>query len=371
MKRRADTSAQLLPQHVPKPISINGLLRCVDCHNDDARDFVEDFRCGDLVCTRCGAVVPGQVTYVHQFVDEDHNEYVCVPLGVATRVAPKRPKPLSSPYQRIYHYAELMASYYDRDPLIDEDVLDMVLVQVRTRAERLGYCLRDYVPRLCSEDIHEICRSIGDAKRQPYKCFGERFVKIKRWLSRKVGVNMVPDYWAPIEIAERMKNDFKLMNEAFDATLYVSGRKLTQKDGMLALGSSNNKHARRHNMPKYNFVIRELLWRNAQHIYDQCEVDFFFPLPRTPKVLAKLVKMYNIMAGQCGFGLSMWTGYDTIRVPKWNYDEYKQRWPYPYVKREITIYEWQGGMATKQQMADACEYNNTKSVSDNVQWIKC
>jgi hypothetical protein len=267
-----------------------------------------------------------------------------------------------------------MASYYDRDPLIDEDVLDLVFDEVRRRAKAARSLLRDYVPRLCSEDIHEICRSIGDKKKQPYKCFGERFVKIKRWLSRRVGCPMVPDYWAPIEIAERMKRDFGIMNDAFDKTLYVSGRKLTQKDGILEIGSSN-KQSRRHNMPKYNFVIRELLWRNAPHIYAQCEVDFFFPLPRTPKVLAKLVRMYNIMANFCGFSLSMWTGSTSIRVPKWNYDDYKQRWPTPFVVREITAWEWAGSTATQTQISDMQSKKKKQKLADdayeNVQWIQC
>lgn len=268
-----------------------------------------------------------------------------------------------------------MASYYDRDPLIDEAILDMVLANVRARAQASGRCLREVVPRLCSEDIHEICRSIGDPRKQPYKCYGERFVKIKKWLSGKVGSPMVPDYWAPWEVEQKMKEDFRHINGAFDDTLYISGRKLTQKDNdnKKTKKGSDNKQARRHNMPKYNFVIRELLWKNAPQIYHRCEVDFFFPLPRTPKVLAKLVKMYNIMAGQCGFPLSMWTGYpvQAIRVPKWDYDEYKMRKPYPLNKVELTPYEWFGTGAAIDTLAVAAATTTTTNDAMEVEWIKC
>lgn len=107
---------------------------------------------------------------------------------------------------------------------------------------------------------------------------------------------------------DRDKLDFALASHAFDKTLYKSGRKRTRKDEKIAMEcfESNGDPQeidmlKRHNMISYNFVKRELMMKNAPHLFSQSQPDFFFPLPKTGKVLMRLVKMWNIMAYYCRF----------------------------------------------------------------------
>jgi len=114
------------------------------------------------------------------------------------------------------------------------------------------------------------------------KTFGERFVQIKKWLSARSGLPMVPDYWLPDNVCYAITCDFARLNAAFDRTLYVGGKRRTTKDNCIwyqdPARSGHEEHAR-HNMPKYNFIIRELIRHNAPGSYELAAVDFFFPLP--------------------------------------------------------------------------------------------
>jgi len=166
------------------------------------------------------------------------------------------------------------------------------------------------VPRLSSEHIKQLSKSVGE------KAYGERFVQLKIRLSEAAGVEMVPNFWLPPEVIEANNADFVHLSFAFDRLLYKSGKRKTTKDqdlrdDCLRPGSvqeeGENKHLLRHNMCSNSFIFRELTYKNAKHLFELASADFFWPLPKTTRVLANLIRMYNILADYCMFPPSMLT----------------------------------------------------------------
>jgi hypothetical protein len=173
-------------------------------------------------------------------------------------------------------------------------------------------------------------------ERKRVKQYGERFVQIKKRLCDIVGTHMAPSYWLPASVLLRIRNGFFRLSIAFDELLYREGRKRTRKDferdkfkedGRQATEPRGEPELERHNMISYNFLMHELTKLFAPNLYERAQLEFFFPLPRTPKVLEKLTRMYNSMAHYCGYPPSMLTGVADKRAKEWTLDSCLSRFP--------------------------------------------
>jgi hypothetical protein len=119
---------------------------------------------------------------------------------------------------------------------------------------------------------------VSEETGEKYKKYGERFVQIKKKLCQWADIPMEPNFWLDKRQLNGMKFDFALLSRAFDVCIYKEGRRKTVKDEEVFQAEGEGTE-RRHNMLNYNFVQRELIWKNFPQLWHKCAVDFFFPLP--------------------------------------------------------------------------------------------
>lgn len=327
-------------------------MECSDCHNVDVNLFLEDRTIGDVICLLCGAVVPGCRLVSGT---RDGRLGTCGLGDLPVLLPMDKGLPPSTPYNRVYHNSENLANYMDKDPRVPDrvlgEILDRVLATLGPQSHGTRDQLRRAVSRLQSKDIKRLCQSVSQTRVDPterkrVKQYGERFVQIKKRLCSEIGAQMVPSYWLPASVLLRVRGDFLRLSMAFDATLYKPGRKRTRKDVELAEALPQDEEGLcRHNMISYNFIQHELVYKNAPKLYARAELDFFFPRPRTPKVLDKLTNMYNAMARYCGFPPSMLTNVadKSACSREWSLERSLRSFP-PVLRalqdRELTHEEW-------------------------------
>jgi hypothetical protein len=262
-----------LPGH---PIMVEGSRHGLRCGLCGSTGLAEDLRNGQLVCIECGTLVENQQLYA--LADGDgrprgvlrfHDSLDAVPAVSADKQTAKSP-----PYVRCYHFAEHVASYRGRDPVIDMEILDDIYegflrfvtasnearreekkawerecksIEEKTAKQELkfGRALTRYVPeppkeegtteQYCRElrldQIKAICKDLHtkDRKKKFMKYY-ERFVQVKMHISKRVGVAMTPSYWLePIHL-RKLRRDFALLCMTFDQILYKPGKRRTVKD---------------------------------------------------------------------------------------------------------------------------------------------
>jgi hypothetical protein len=359
-------------------------MECTCCGNADTRFFLEDRREADIICLLCGVVVAGRGLVDHRADGRSGR----VGLGdLPTDVPVDKGEAVSTPYNRVYHNSENLANYLAKDPRVPDSVVDEILAEVR-RTATCGQAetreeLRERIRSYQSKDIKRLCQSVSATREDPterkrVKQYGERFVQIKLRLCELVGAQMAPSYWLPASVLLRVRGDFYRLSVAFDVTLYRPGRKRTRKDVDLSHVDVPQELSplARHNMISYNFIQHELVYKNAPELYERAQLDFFFPRPRTPKVLDKLTAMYNEMARCVGFPESMLTGLEdkVSRSCDWSLERCTRNFP-PVLReiegRELTQEEWldrEFDAACEKALLAILASRQQAAVSDGVDW---
>ncbi len=262
---------------------------CDECGGDDIQ--LEHIG-GYWVCAECGAVV-------EQFCTGDYRAETT-----------QRPRE-SSPYNFVYHFNEIWAAYKARGPLVHEDDLANIVDYIE-HTYVTEFSATTFVPYdpdavqptgttavmlmdpLLMQRPHyvKVCKLVG------LTALGERWVQIKK--------RICGDAWRiqyPTVTEENaIRAAFARFCGGFNRLLYVTGKKRTVKDNLFCNKSGGLS---RHNLPHYSWIVQNICHMLDPALRERCQLDLFFPLPKTQPVRKKLSFTWALLCKHLGWELSL------------------------------------------------------------------
>lgn len=288
-KKSSNSALSLVADEHFRVADIRRRLCCPECDSDD----IECDRIGGYwVCTECGAVA-----------DE-----LCA--GDYRAETTQRPRE-SSPYNFVYHFNEIWAAYKGRGPLVHEDDLANIVdyiehtfVLVFTASTFVPYDPATYTgvqpatvmlmdPYVMQRPHYvKVCKLVG------LTSLGERWVQIKK---RICGERWQVNYPSVAE-ENAVRAAFARFCNGFNRLLYTTGKKRTVKDNLFCNKSSALS---RHNLPHYSWIVQNICHMLDPSLRERCQLDLFFPLPKTQPVRKKLGFTWALLCHHLGWEMAL------------------------------------------------------------------